>query len=113
MPSFRSYSSNINIVTETWLNSDVCDSSVKLTGYDRFRHDRALGRGGGTCIIVESSYDTSLATGFEINFNGNQTLLVVVMGSPSSGILAELVISKLERTTVESFGRDTLMTPSS
>lgn len=59
--SFRYHSQGINHVVETWLNNSVWDGSAKLVDHHIFRHDRALGCRGGTCIFIKLSYFTSFA----------------------------------------------------
>nr|CAH7761800.1 unnamed protein product [Callosobruchus chinensis] len=44
---------DIAAITETWLNSDIDDSTVSIEGYQLFRNDRGS-RGGGVAIYYRS-----------------------------------------------------------
>jgi hypothetical protein len=50
----KSYASDIVVVTETWLSSNVPNSAIDISGYSLLRHDRSDGRrGGGVCVFVK------------------------------------------------------------
>ena len=50
----KSYTSDIVVVTETWLSSNVPNSAIDISGYSLLRHDRSDGRrGGGVCVFVK------------------------------------------------------------
>ena len=52
----KSYTSDIVVVTETWLSSNVPNSAINLCGYSLLRHDRSDGRrGGGVCVFVKDT----------------------------------------------------------
>ena len=50
---------DIAAVTETWLNSNVANSSLSVAGYNLVRSDRLGRKGGGLCIFVRDSLVTS------------------------------------------------------
>ncbi len=41
-------------MNETYLNSSICDSELRITGYDLIRHDRAAAEGkqGGVGVMI-------------------------------------------------------------
>ncbi|EEC09661.1 hypothetical protein IscW_ISCW008313, partial [Ixodes scapularis] len=45
---------NIDVLTETWLNSSICDTELLSTfpNFDIFRRDRANKRGGGVLLAA-------------------------------------------------------------
>ena len=49
---------DILCLTETWLESDICNSFIQVEGYDVYRKDR-LKKGGGTVIYVREEYTSS------------------------------------------------------
>ena len=40
-------------ITESWLKSDIENSLICIPGFNSFRNDRVLGRGGGICVYVK------------------------------------------------------------
>ena len=42
-------------ITETWLNSNIPDSSINIDDFNLIRKDRSGQRGGGVCAFVRSS----------------------------------------------------------
>ena len=51
---------DIVCLSETWLNADVLDHEILPTGYNVYRKDRPVKRGGGVLIAVNSSYSSCL-----------------------------------------------------
>jgi len=49
------YYPNIICVTETWLNSNIPDTAVKLGGYNIIRKDRSSGMDGGVAVYTSCS----------------------------------------------------------
>ena len=43
---------NVLAVTESWLNDDIDDDLVSISGYNLFRKDRSYRRGGGICVYL-------------------------------------------------------------
>ena len=42
-------------ITETWLNSNIPDSSINIHDFNLIRKDRSGQRGGGVCVFVRSN----------------------------------------------------------
>lgn len=55
---------DIILLTETWLNNHILDSTIHIPNYSVIRQDRAGRRGGGACIYVKD------------NIHGIKTLVV-------------------------------------
>ena len=52
-------------VTETWLNDDIEDNLVSISGYNIFRRDRPYRRGGGVRVYLSEHIHTKRRTDFE------------------------------------------------
>ncbi|XP_074041353.1 uncharacterized protein [Leptinotarsa decemlineata] len=50
---------DIITVSETWLNENISNHYVHLEGYQLFRKDRLVGRGGGDAIYIKNSLKAS------------------------------------------------------
>ena len=51
-------------VTETWLNSDILDQEINISGYDLFRCDRADRTHGGVALYVWDQYTSTIVNKF-------------------------------------------------
>ncbi len=40
-------------ITESWLNDDIDSGLLSVRGFNLFRNDRVLGRGGGICVYIK------------------------------------------------------------
>lgn len=47
---------DVFFVSETWLSADVPSDIVMLPGYNFFRKDHSIGRGGGVAVYVKSTF---------------------------------------------------------
>lgn len=56
---------NLVAVTETWLNDDIEDNLVSITGYNIFRKDRHYRRGGGVCVYLSEHIPAKRRTDLE------------------------------------------------
>ena len=43
---------DVNTISETWLNTPVTNSEVSIDGYKLYRQDRLRKRGGGVCAYI-------------------------------------------------------------
>ena len=43
-------------ITESWVYSDMPDSTIEITGYTMFRKDRLCRRGGGVLLYLKSNF---------------------------------------------------------
>lgn len=64
---------DIFTISESWLDSTVCDADIQIPGYTPFRQDRgAHKRGGGLVVYVKNIFKASViekwSTVFESNF---------------------------------------------
>ena len=55
--------SHITGITESWVNTDITDAELGLTGYVMFRRDQIGRRGGGVILYVNESIQA-----YEIKF---------------------------------------------
>ena len=83
-------------ITESWLDDNICDSEIQLSGYNVFRNDRCGSRGGGVLLYVHKSLmctpseklkavrmDESLW--YLVSLSKNTTLLIgLIYRSPTS-----------------------------
>ena len=56
---------NLVAVTETWLNDDIEDNLVSISGYNIFRRDRPYRRGGGVCVYLSEHIHAKRQTALE------------------------------------------------
>ena len=56
---------NLVAVTETWLNDDIEDNLVSISGYNIFRRDRPYRRGGGVCVYLSEHIHAKRRTDLE------------------------------------------------
>ncbi|MBM6549270.1 reverse transcriptase family protein [Streptococcus dysgalactiae] len=54
---FSSSSFDIIMVTETWCTESISTECISLVGFEVFRKDRPIGRGGGCLVYVKQSLD--------------------------------------------------------
>jgi len=47
-------------VVETWLTEDIRDAEIKINGYEFYRKDRRIGKGGGIILYVKESLHSEL-----------------------------------------------------
>jgi hypothetical protein len=59
------YLPDIIFLTETWLNADILDSAVNLTGYQCLRKDRNSGDGGGVAAYISNDFYLHRLSEFE------------------------------------------------
>lgn len=79
-------------VSETWLNSNIPNQEIDLTGYNLIRKDRINGRGGGVAAFIKSKYayvhrsdlelDGVEATWFELKLPHTKPILLASVYSP-------------------------------
>ena len=43
---------SVACISESWLNDNISDVSVQLSGYNLFRKGRACGNGGGVALYI-------------------------------------------------------------
>lgn len=53
------YDPHVAVLTETWLNEEICDNDIFPPSYTVFRKDRQA-RGGGVAILVKDSVQAVL-----------------------------------------------------
>lgn len=56
---------NLVAVTETWLNEDIDDNLVSISGYNIFRKDRSYRRGGGVSVYLSENIPAKRRTDLE------------------------------------------------
>ena len=59
------YKSDILFVTETWLTESIPNEAVNISGFNIFRKDRTIARGGGVAIYIKD--DIPVKTRFDLN----------------------------------------------
>ena len=83
-------------ITESWLDDNICDSEIQLSGYNMFRNDRCGSQGGGILLCIHKSLmctpseklkavrmDESLW--YLVSLSKNTTLLIgLIYRSPTS-----------------------------
>lgn len=109
--------SRIVCITESWLNSDIVDATIYLSGFSCFRRDRPDGR-GGVCVYVDchtpcqrlSDFETPEVESLWLNIRPfrlpravTTLLLGVVYHPPSSGAEENANLLDLIRRNVDSF----------
>ncbi|KAH8373881.1 hypothetical protein KR200_007776, partial [Drosophila serrata] len=62
-----SFASQVIVLTETWLKSEILSSEVFPAVFTVYRLDRRIRRGGGVLIAVDSSLTSELLTFKECN----------------------------------------------
>jgi hypothetical protein len=98
---FNKSKASVIVITETWANTSVDDTFLKLEGYKFLRHDRLLRRGGGILVYATTALRWSLVeksgrdcrTEFvlvEIDVQGQRLLLFVVYNPPGVDCLGLL-----------------------
>ena len=75
-------------VTETWLNSDILDQEINISGYDLFRCDRADRTHGGVALYVWDQYTSTIVNKFS---NGVCEYLLVQVHSLTTILLLSTV----------------------
>lgn len=96
------------MVVETWLNSKITDSVVKLDGYNIFRHDREGQVGGGVCVLIKENVNgqkvyASVNTTYQIPYPIQSLWINVKVGG------AKFLISSIYRPSYSTEETDLMM----
>lgn len=62
---------HIIAVTETWLTPHISTNLISIPGYNFFRQDRTLGRGGGVGVYVSTALEVEIVDFIDITPNVN------------------------------------------
>lgn len=97
---FANVNTHAICVSESWLKSYISNRSILLDGYNVFRNDRAVRRGGGVCIFVKSSIPVRIVYEsddphfnvicIEMLFSNEKFFLGVVYNPPDNNFTNEL-----------------------
>ena len=77
--TFKDSKATIIIVSETWCNSKVSDSFLKLPGYKLIRHDRKGKRGGGLAIYIKENIKFTVIEKSDRNCKTEYVLLEIYL----------------------------------
>jgi hypothetical protein len=61
------YNPSVVCISESWLNANISDVSVQLSGFNLFRKDRLTGNGGGVAVYVLAGIQCHRLIAFEQN----------------------------------------------
>lgn len=92
---------DILAVTETWLNSDIATSEVGITGYNFYRNDRHIGRGGGVGMYIKHNLNVKLLNldlGDENNLECLWVKLTIAKKSFAIGVIYRVPNQNVQQT---------------
>jgi len=106
-------------ITESWTDDKISDAEIQIEGFEVFRQDRLIGKGGGVLLYIRDSLVTSaikLDNVFpehvwcKLRYNGQNELLVgVCYRTPTENVYGHIAHEQLRDLIQEVSNRDFIL----